>query len=141
MPRVHGRSAVRSPCRAGYFAPVRADAARAARAQRVASYAMGVLLVALATAVVLRTGALQLFSSALRSAITGAGAGGATAAAAVVLTPGLGATLARCRQPTGAPQPTGWISRDAERELPERCVASRRRAGGAPRAGCGLTHC
>ncbi len=56
---------------------------------------MGVLFVALATAVVLRTGALQLFAAALWSGATGSGG---VAAAAMLLTPGLARRLAGHRQ-------------------------------------------
>lgn len=52
------------------------------------TYFMGVMFIALATAVILRTGALQLFARALWQGISGA-ASGTAAAAAVLLTPGL----------------------------------------------------
>ena len=71
-------------------------AQRAAAGQQAVTAAMRVLLIALATALVLRTGALQFFVSALSGAAKSSGgsagatsAGAAAAAASAFLVPGL----------------------------------------------------
>mmetsp|Transcript_19941 Transcript_19941/g.60258 ORF Transcript_19941/g.60258 Transcript_19941/m.60258 type:complete len:961 (+) Transcript_19941:333-3215(+) len=85
--------------------PSQADAAKAAaqaaKVQQVVTYFMGVMFIALATAVILRTGALQLFARALWQGISGA-ASGTAAAAAVLLTPGLHCRLKESLQQGGA---------------------------------------
>lgn len=69
---------------------------RAALGQQIVTAAMRVLLIALATALVLRTGAIQFFAAALSGAAKGSGgsagatsAGAAAAAASAFLVPGL----------------------------------------------------
>lgn len=72
---------------------------RTETAQRVASYAMGVMFVALATAVVLRTGALQMFARALHAGVTNSGgkatAGSGSVAALAWLSPSFKRQLRR----------------------------------------------
>lgn len=97
-------------------------AQRAALGQQMVTAAMRVLLIALATALVLRTGVVQFFSSALLGAARG-GAGGGTAGAgaavaAAFLVPGLQRKLA---------------SPAAQRMLGERCCATTAICNARPR--------
>lgn len=70
-----------------------------AAAQQAVSYVMGVMFVALATAVILRTGALQMFARALLSGLRNDGGSSASTAALMWLSPSskqlLGSSLSR----------------------------------------------